>query len=153
MSILESVITGHPFTRNMEPRFLGLLNECATYQEFGVDQEIFHEGERAEQFHLIHRGMVALQTFVPGSGTKTLQTIGSGEALGWSWLFPPFQWHFTAVAMEPVQAVSLCARSLRERIQEDREFGYEIAIRVGELVLERLQATRLRLLELYGVSE
>ncbi len=151
MDTLESTIATHPFTKDINPRFLHLLNECATFERFGVGQEIFHESFEADRFYLIHGGHVALQTFVPATGVKTIQTVGAGEALGWSWLYPPYRWHFSAEAVEPVEAAALCARTLRDRMQENHEFGYEIALRVGQTMLERLQATRLRLLEMYGV--
>lgn len=150
MTTLESLIAVHPFTKDINPRFLHLLNECATFERFGANQEIFHEGFEADRFLLIHSGRVALQTFVPGTGLATIQTIGPGEALGWSWLYPPYRWHFSAVTVEPVEAAGLCARTLRDRMLENHEFGCEIAMRVGQMILDRLQATRLRLLEMYG---
>ena len=151
MNTLESVIATHPFTKDINPHYLHLLNECATYERFGADQEIFHESFEADRFYLIHSGRVALQTFMPATGVKTIQTVGAGEALGWSWLYPPYRWHFSVSTVEPVEAAAFCARTLRERMEENHEFGYTIALRVGQLMLERLQATRLRLLEMYGV--
>lgn len=151
MTTLELIIATHPFTKDINPRFLHLLKECATFERFGIGHEIFHESFEADRFYLIHSGRVALQTFVPGTGVTTIQTIGAGEALGWSWLYPPYRWHFSAVAVDPVEAAALCAKTLRERMEENHEFGYEIALRVGPVLLERLQATRLRLLEMYGV--
>ncbi len=153
MNMLNSVISEHPFTKAINPRFLHLLTECATFERFGADQHIFQETFEADRFYLIHSGRVALQTFAPGWGVKTIQTVSGGEALGWSWLHPPYRWHFTAVAIEPVEAAALCARTLRGHMEENHEFGYEIAMRVGHLMLERLHATRLRLLEVYGRPE
>jgi CRP/FNR family cyclic AMP-dependent transcriptional regulator len=153
MNTLESIIAGHPFTKGINSRFLHLLNECATLERFGAEQQIFHEGFEADRFYLIHRGQVALQIFVPGTGVTTIQTIAAGETLGWSWLYPPHRWHFSAVAVEPVEAAALCARTLRDRMEENHEFGYAIALRVGQVMLERLQATRLRLLAMYDVPE
>lgn len=149
----ESTIATHPFTKEVKPAFLHLLNACATSARFNADEQIFHEGFEADRFYLIHRGRVALQTFVPGTGLATIQTIGEGEALGWSWLYPPYRWHFSAMAVEPVEAVGLCARSLRDLMQKNQEFGCEIAMRVGDVLLERLQATRLRLLQMYGAPD
>jgi CRP-like cAMP-binding protein len=151
METLKDIIAGHPFTKDLNPRYLHLLTECASYERFAIEQPIFQESFEADHFYLIHAGRVALQTFVPGSGVTTIQTIGPGEALGWSWLFPPHRWHFTAVALEPTEAVALGARKLRDEMEENHDFGYAIALRIGQLMLERLQATRMRLLELYDV--
>lgn len=152
MSTLESAIAQHPFTREINPRFLHLPVECATFERFGAGQPIFQENFEATRFYLIHSGRVALQTFVPGRGVVTLQTIGTGEVLGWSWLFPPYRWHFSAATVEPVEAVSLCTRSLRERMEENHEFGYWVATQIAQVMYVRLQATRLRLLERYDVT-
>lgn len=151
MATLDTLIAEHRFTRELNPRYLHLLCECATYEQFGAGQVIFQEGGEADRFFLIQSGLVALQTFAPGQGMMTIQTIGVGEALGWSWLVPPYRWHFTAVAMEPIEAISLWAPTLRDRMEENHDFGYAIWTRMGSVMLERLQSTRLRLLEPYGV--
>jgi CRP-like cAMP-binding protein len=151
MTTIERIIATHPFTKEVNPRFLHLLNDCATFERFGIHHQLFQEGFEATRFYLIHSGSVALQTFVPGRGVTTIQTIGPGSALGWSWLYPPYLWGFTAVVTEPLEAVSLCAATLRERMEENHEFGYAIAMRVGHVLLLYLQATRRRLIEAYDM--
>lgn len=151
MDTLKDIIAAHPFTKDLNPRYLHLLTACATYERFAIEQSIFQESFEADRFYLLHVGRVALQTFVPGSGVATIQTIGAGEVLGWSWLFPPYRWHFSAVAVEATEAVALGARKLRDEMEENHDFGYAIALRIGQVMLERLQATRMRLLELYDV--
>jgi len=79
-----------------------------------------------------------------------MQTIGPGDALGWSWLFPPYQWRFSARSIDATEAVSFGARSLREYDEENHDFGYDLAMRIERIVLERLQSTRLLLADLYG---
>ena len=101
-------------------------------------------------FYLIERGRVALETpFIPGKGVIIVETLDAGEVLGWSWLFPPYIWHFGAIALEPTDVVVFDADFLRNKASEDHEFGYQLAMRVGSLMLQRLQATRLQLLD-YG---
>ncbi len=58
---------------------------------FGLRQPIFQADSDAEYFYLIDQGSVGPEVFVPGKGVITIQTIGAGEALGWSWLFPPYR--------------------------------------------------------------
>jgi CRP-like cAMP-binding protein len=101
-----------------------------------------------------HQGKVALEMpYVPGEGLITIQTLGAGEALGWSWLFPPYQWHFSARAVEPTEAVVFKADALRNKAKENPAFGYDLALRVGGIMLQRLQATRMRLLDICEVSQ
>lgn len=151
MNTLEQVIAHHPFTKDLNPRYLHLLNECATLERFGAQQLITQEGFEADRFYLIQSGTVVLQSFVAGKGETTIQTVTGGEALGWSWLYPPYRWHFSAMATEPVEAVSLCAATLRDRMEENHEFGYAVALRVGRVLLDYLKATRRRLAEVYEV--
>ena len=150
---LHKAIVAHPFFKGMNARYLHLLTDCASGVQFGVGQEIFHERQVADHFYLIEKGQVALETFVPGKGATTIQTIGAGEPLGWSWLFPPYEWHLTARAVEPVEVVAFGAVSLRESAEENHDFGYDLAMRVGRVMLARLQATRRRLVELYAPEE
>jgi len=87
MKTAENIIGTHPFWKGLNPHYFHILRECAAYSKFGLDQCIFEAGSDAEHFYLIHNGHVALETFMPGKGRITLQTIGPGEALGWSGCF------------------------------------------------------------------
>jgi CRP/FNR family transcriptional regulator, cyclic AMP receptor protein len=150
MQDFETIITQHPFWQDLPPRYMHFLGECATFQHFGAQEQIFRTGWDADQFYLIERGRVALETpFIPGKGVIIIETLDAGEVLGWSWLFPPYMWHFGAIALEPTDVVVFDADFLRNRASEDHEFGYQLAMRVGSLMLQRLQATRLQLLD-YG---
>ncbi|MBO0783363.1 MAG: hypothetical protein J2P37_31505 [Ktedonobacteraceae bacterium] len=101
---------------------------------------------------MLHEGRVALETFSGERGAITIETIEAGEALGWSWLFPPYRWHFSARVLEPVQAIVLDGERLRIRGEEDCDFGYDLVKRVAHIVIQRLQATRLQLLDLYRIG-
>jgi CRP-like cAMP-binding protein len=75
-----------------------------------------------------------------------------GELLGWSWLFPPYQWAFGAVAASEVEAFEFDAPGVRERCTAHRELGYEFNQRVTRVLAKRLQATRIRLLARSGYA-
>ena len=102
---LQDLIVAHPFCKGLNAHYIHLLADCASLMRFGVGQDIFREGQDADHFYLIHRGQVALETFVPRAGATTIQTIEAGEALGWSWLYSPHQWQFTARVLGAVEAV------------------------------------------------
>jgi CRP/FNR family transcriptional regulator, cyclic AMP receptor protein len=150
MRTLEQLIADHPFWKGLNPHYFPLLNECASEERFGSQQQIFQEGSDANHFYLIHAGRVALETFVPGRGVVTIQTIGAGEALGWSSLFPPYRWHFSARSIDATAVVALDARALRAKAQENHDFGYDITTRIAQVMLQRLQATRMQLLDFYA---
>jgi CRP/FNR family transcriptional regulator, cyclic AMP receptor protein len=154
MKTLDDILAQHPFWNNLPSQYFPLLIECAVIQRFGSGEQIFKKGYDAEHFYLIHDGKVALESaYVPGEGLITIETLGAGEAFGWSWLFPPHQWHFSARAIERTEAVVFKADTLRKKAKENPAFGYDLALRVGSIMLRQLQATRTRLLDICEVSQ
>jgi CRP-like cAMP-binding protein len=119
---------------------------------FAAGDDLFREGDVADRFYLIRHGHVALQVFIPGQGRITIETIAAGEVLGWSWLFPPYRWHFDAQALELSRAIAFDGACLRAKCDEDHDLGYMLMQRFAQVMTQRLQATRLQLLDLYGVQ-
>jgi CRP/FNR family cyclic AMP-dependent transcriptional regulator len=150
MQRLEILLTEHPFFAGLEPSSIQGLAGLASYVHYERGKYLFHEGERAAHFYIINEGKVALETFAGERGAITIETIETGEVLGWSWLFPPYRWHFGAWAVEPTNAIVLDGAGLRARCEEDYHFGYELTKRVAQIMMQRLQATRLQLLDLYS---
>jgi hypothetical protein len=66
--------------------------------------------------------------------------------LGWSWLFPPYRWHFGAVTTEPMLAIAVDGAATRSYCDAEPAFGYELNKRFMAIVVKRLQATRMRLI-------
>ena len=143
---IEKRIQAHPFLKGMNAHQLRILSDCARKTHFYPGEVIFREGDPADRFYLIENGTVALESYVHGKGMTRIQTIGKGEALGWSWLFEPYFWHFGASAIEPVDALFLYAPPLRMECEADHELGYQLFKRMAEVMLSRLQATRRQLL-------
>ncbi len=151
METLEPILSGHPFFRNLDPRYLQLLTGCASNVRFTAGQFIFREGEEANQFYLIRQGSVALEIYSPHDGPITIQTLSDGDILGWSWLFPPYRWRFDARAINALRAIALDGACLRAKSEQDHELALELLKRFSVIVEERLQATRLQLLNVYEV--
>ena len=143
-------ISAHPFFAALTDQQRSTLAEDGTPVTFAAGARIFTEGEIADRFWLIDSGSVALDMRVPGRGDQTLETLGAGTVLGWSWLYPPYRWHFGAVARVPTSAIAFDAASVRHRSQADPAFGYAVLHSFTPVIIERLQATRLRLLDLYA---
>ena len=147
---LEPIITDQPFFRGMEPTHLRLIVGCAKNVRFDAGQTIFREGDPADHFYLIREGFVSVQFMIPHRGLTTVQTVGEGEVLGWSWLFPPYRWHFDARTQQATHALAFDGKCLRGKCEQDHDLGYEIYKRFMQLVTERLESARLQLLDLYG---
>ena len=151
MQTLEPYLTEHPFLKGLDPRHLNIIVGCASNVSFDAEQYILREGDEATNFYIIHQGKVALEIFTSDRGPITIQTIGEGDVLGWSWLIPPYQWHYDARVIEPTSAIALDAKCLRIKCEEDHDLGYELLKRFAHVITQRLEATRLQLLDVYGV--
>ncbi len=149
MQTLETILAQHPFFKGLDARYMSLITGCASNVRYKADEYFFHEGEAAERFYMLREGRVALETHGPQHREIVIETIEAGEALGWSWLFPPYRWHFSARALQDVRAIALDGVCLRTKGAQDHDLGYELAMRVARILMESLQSTRLQLLDLY----
>ncbi|MFG2041856.1 cyclic nucleotide-binding domain-containing protein [Dactylosporangium sp. NPDC048998] len=142
------LLIGHPFLAGMSPQHVERLSRWACRAPFKAGTRIFEENGKAERFWLVRDGHVNLDIRVPGRGDVILETIGPGTVVGWSWLFPPYRWHFGAVTADPVLAIALDGPAVRRLCDADPALGYELTKRFMAVVVERMQATRIRLLDL-----
>jgi CRP/FNR family cyclic AMP-dependent transcriptional regulator len=147
---IAALVAHHPLLAGLPGDTIDRVAGCARNVAVDTGTLLLAEGTPADTLYLLRRGRVALEVHGPGRGRLVVETLGPGHAVGWSWLFPPYRWHFDARAMEPVGAVAVDGACLRAKAEEDPAFGYELMKRVGAVMLERLQATRMRLLDLYG---
>jgi CRP/FNR family transcriptional regulator, cyclic AMP receptor protein len=143
---IATVISNHPFLSGLDPKHLRVLAGNSLRMRYEPGDLIFREGDPANRFYLIEEGQVALESTRRDESPVRLQTIGPGDVLGWSWLFPPYYWHFDAVVTEPVTAIFFYGTRLREQCEQDHDLGYELMKRMTQVIIQRLQATRKRLL-------
>jgi CRP/FNR family cyclic AMP-dependent transcriptional regulator len=146
LETVESVIAQHPFLAGLTADQLRTLAGNAMRVRFEAGQSIFREGDPANRFYLIERGNVQLEAHPNDSPDVPIQTISGGDVLGWSWLFPPYYWHFDARAIEPTTAIFIYGTRLREQCENDHDLGYELMKRMAAVVIHRLQVTRKQLL-------
>ena len=132
----------HPFLAGMDRKDLALLTDCAMVVRFAPGQIVFREGESANRFYLIESGRIALQFAGASSGAADIETVHAGELLGWSWMFPPYAWHFTARAIEPTVAIFFYGTILREYCERNHSLGYELFKRMSAVMVKRLEAGR-----------
>ena len=150
MKDLGRILGEHPFLQGMSPEHVKLLVGCASNVVFKPGEFIIREGQPANSFFFIREGQVQIETHVPNEGTITISTRHEGEVFGWSWLVPPYKWHFDARAGDRVRAIAMDGKCLRDKCDEDHDLGYEIMKRFSLIIAERLEATRLQLMDIYG---
>jgi CRP/FNR family cyclic AMP-dependent transcriptional regulator len=149
---LTVLLGQHPFLAGLPDAHMQTLVGCASNVRFVEGSVIIREGELANKFYLIRTGRVALEMEVSGRGAVRIQTTGPGEILGWSWLISPFRWHFSGVAVAETRAIALDGECLRNKCGDDPAFGYEMLQRLAQVMERRLEATRLQLIDMYGIS-
>lgn len=150
MRTISDLLNQHPFFAGFPPETLAVLAGCGRNVHYRTDEIIFTAGMPADLIYVLRRGKAAVELDTPRGGPLVIDTVLEGQILGVSWLLPPYRWTFDARAVEPTSAVVLDASCLRTKCDEDPVLGYELFKRFAGLVRDRLQATRLQLLDLYG---
>lgn len=142
MKTVAIKVQEHPFFQGMSKPHLKVLADAAMPTEFAKDQIVFREKELANRFYLLEQGKVALESRDENGKLVFVETVGAGDALGWSWLFPPYTWHFSARALQKTTALFFYGTRLREACEEDHDFGYELVRRMAQVAIRRLEQTR-----------
>lgn len=150
MQQLDEILAHVPFFEGMPEAELALIAGCGRNVHFEAAETIFRQGDPADHFYVIRHGAVAVGNFVPPRGELVVETLEAGELLGWSWLFPPYRSHFDARSLSAVRATEFDGACLRDKCAADPELGYDLMSRFAQVLIERLQWTRLRLLDVYG---
>jgi CRP/FNR family cyclic AMP-dependent transcriptional regulator len=145
-------LAGHPFLAGMTKHHVDLLARYAKPMRFKSGEIIFHAGEPAEGFYLVETGAIAVEGSVMEHGAITTDTVHAGEPLGWSWLFPPYIWHFDARVIEPTAAIFFDGKLLRQHYDEDLTLGHDLFKRISQVMVRRLQAARRKFLEAQAKS-
>jgi CRP-like cAMP-binding protein len=139
---IEKRLTAHPFLKGMTRHHIELLALCAVPTQFDAGQIIFLEGEPASGFYLVETGKVAIEGKTIDGRKVVIDTVSAGEPLGWSWLFPPYLWQFTARATEQCSVICLSGMLVRQHREDDLTFSHELFRRTSEGMVRRLQRAR-----------
>jgi CRP/FNR family transcriptional regulator, cyclic AMP receptor protein len=145
---LATRVALHPFLAGMARPQLALLIDCAIAAHFKTGQTILRKGEFANRCYLIETGKVVLESVGSFDEPLLIETIGAGDLLGWSWMFPPYTWQFTARAVEPTTAIFFYGAILREYCEKDHSLGFELLKRISAVMVKRLQAAQKQMLSL-----
>ena len=150
MQTVDQLLAEAAAFNGMSEEHLGQIAGCAQNRVFEDGDYLMREGDAADSFYVIRLGRVALEIFVPQRGAVSIETIDDGGLVGWSWLTPPFRVHLDARALGSVHVVAFDAACLRGKADADPELGYELMRRFIPVIVERLQATREQMLDVYG---
>jgi CRP-like cAMP-binding protein len=144
-SVLEQQLRFHPFSKGLGDGDAAALASFGHLAAFETRDVIFEAGSPADYFYLVRTGVVALEVTSSTGRPQRIQSISEGSVLGWSWLFPPYEWQFRAVAQTPVRAIALDGAALRDYCEENPALGLRLVRRIAEVMADRLHASRRRI--------
>jgi CRP/FNR family transcriptional regulator, cyclic AMP receptor protein len=150
MELISELIEHVPALRPLDAEHRETISGCGSNRVFEGGDYIMREGDPADTFYVIRRGSVAIETFVPRQGAVTIETLHDGDLLGWSWLVPPYCTTFDARALTTTHAIAFDGACLRGKLDANPALGYVLLRLFSAVIVERLQGTRLRLLDVYG---
>jgi CRP/FNR family cyclic AMP-dependent transcriptional regulator len=150
MSTVRDFLAQSHVFGGLPPAILDNVAGCGQLDHFDEGSALIHVGDPADVFHVVRHGRVSLQIAAPGREPLVVATRGEGDAIGWSWLFKPYRWHFDAIAMEPTRVISLDGACLRGKCDTDHELGYHLMSRFADIAIRDLELTQLQLLDVYG---
>ena len=147
---IADLIEQHPIFLGLERRYLEFIAACATNTRFNEGDYLFREGDPADTFYVLRHGSVVVEIFVPERGAVPVQVVGEGDVLSWSWLVPPYQAQYDARCATLTRAIAFDGKCLRGKCEEDHDLGYELLKRFARIMIQRVRATRIQLLDVYG---
>jgi CRP/FNR family cyclic AMP-dependent transcriptional regulator len=147
---IRDLLGEQPIFRDLDPGYVEFIAGCGTNSHFDAGTMLFRAGDPANTFYVLRHGKVALEVHAPERDALVIETLGPGDVLGWSWLFPPYRWMFDARAADDTSAVAFDGACVRGKLDDDTRLGYLLMQRFARVMQERLQATRLQLLDIYG---
>ena len=150
MQLIEELMAAVPVFEGLNEAQLEVVAGCGRNTHVEAGELLLREGDAADWFYVIRHGTVSLEVHAPARGTIRIETLNEGDAVGWSWLFSPYRWQLDARTLESCSLIAFDGACLRGKCESDHELGYELMKRFAANLVDRLQATRLQLLDVYG---
>jgi CRP/FNR family cyclic AMP-dependent transcriptional regulator len=144
---MARLLESQGFFAGLPERIAAAIGELTSERKASMNELLFRQGEAADRFFLVQRGMVAVEVYAPGRDPIVVEQVDEGEVVGWSWLVPPYRWSFDARSVEPSSLIEIDAGALRERFEADPALGYEVMKRFVPVMASRLSSARERLVE------
>ena len=144
-------VEDHPFFEGFDADFLAEIGSATQLRTHGAGEFLVREGAPAREFLLLVSGKVALEMVTPERPRLTIQTVGPGEVVGWSWLVPPRRWTLDGRVLKTTVAFEVDGDALRRSLETHPAAGYRFLSRLLPVIAERLENTRLQLLDIHAL--
>jgi CRP/FNR family cyclic AMP-dependent transcriptional regulator len=150
MKDIEDLIREHPFFEMMDKKYLELISGCGKNVHFNAGKYIAEENDPADTFYVLRKGMVRIEIKDASRGYIPIQTVCEGNIVGWTWIFPPYRWEYSVKVINDTSAIEMDGKCLRQKCEEDPALGYALMKRFALTMSERLKATRMQVIDVYG---
>ena len=147
---MRDVFHNHDFFKNLPNDFIEELIQIAHLKSYKAGEYIFKEGGKAEHFFIILSGQINLELHAPSQKPIIVQSLKGEEILGWSWMYPPYEWTYDAHAVRDGQMFMIEGKALSELCEKNPECGYRLMHKFSEMMIQRLKSARIQLLDLFG---
>jgi CRP/FNR family transcriptional regulator, cyclic AMP receptor protein len=144
---IRKLLAEQTFFANLDEEYLDFLADQAVSRSVKKDEVIFRHGKKADSFYLVTGGRISLEVAAIEGPPLELQNLGEGAIIGWSWLIPPYEWHFQARALEDAGVIRFDGDAIFERCEKDPDFGYEMLKRFAGLMSERVSSAREKMMQ------
>lgn len=150
MKSIHDLLREHSFFSGISPADTELIAGCGINRHFKSGEYLAREGEPADHFYVVRKGLISVELYSPTHGSIPIQTMNPGEVVGFSWIFPPYRWSMDLLAKEETSLVQVDGACLRGKCEKDPRMGYDLMKRFARMMSDRLNASRVQLLDLYG---
>ena len=144
---INDYLSSHPFFDKLDEDFLQFASNSATELQLKKGDILFRQGELADKFYLLREGQISVQVPAIVGPALEIQSLSKGQILGWSWLMPPYRWHFLARVEEDSDLIEFDGISILAHCEEDPKFGYELFKHFAALMSERLEVARQKMMD------
>ena len=152
ISVNDPILTRvhrHAFFRGFSMQEITWFADCARAVDFEPNALIARHGDSADEFYAIESGIVGISAGISNGSSNLVQTLQSGDIVGWSWVSGGSQWSFDVMSLQHSRLLAFDSKCILRKCQADPALGYRLMRRLCEVLSERLISTRLRLLKLY----
>ncbi len=140
-------LRSHTVFSDLEAAHIELLARHAEEQTFAAGKLLFRQEDSAEHFYILIEGLIEVEVPSINGPALVVQTLGSNDVLGWSWLIPPYKWTFEAKAKRDSRVIVFDGKSLLKLCEKNTDFGYALLKRFAGLMSQRLHAARRKMMD------
>jgi CRP-like cAMP-binding protein len=144
---IKDYLADHEFFSGFSDDILTFLCNYSSSFEIKKDLVLFRQGEKADKFYVVRKGLMSIQMPAIMGPNLEIQTLGNDQVLGWSWLISPYKWTFQAFARQDTELLMFDGAAILAKCEQDSKFGYELMKKFAELMSVRLDAARRKLME------